>query len=568
MRYIQDPNNPRRRIEISDDTTSRPAVAPSRTTSNPSYSTPSSTYSSRRSYSENGSLPISILCLLAFLICFITFIVFASSETLMRSGYIASYIIVFISALATGALGLTSTILIIKYSDDYDWDEQSAPSRVFLIMSMFLAVLMVLLCALFYTAGIFAFPEARAADITLAVILYILFAAQMIAIFCTFNSGYDTSGATKAFSGIAIGVAVLFIVLHLTAFSNISPPALRGQITATSSRSSITLGGSGHSTSVSFEISVTGGSGNFRYQFSASLESPNFSVPAQREGASPQTFSVQRTRSAHSSATLTVTITDLNYRTVDRVTITIITQPDPPPPPSCFVTGTLVTLADGSQVPVEKLRGDELLLVWNFHTGSFDSAPIIFIDSAPEHYFEIIDLRFAGNSYVRIIYEHGFWNFTLNRFVWITAENARNYIGHYFKRHVTEINGELAWERVRLLDVNIYHEYTVAWSPVTFSHFSLYVNSLFSVPGATQVFLNIFEVEPNTMRYCMEFYYNAIEEFGLLSFEEFNEVMPDLLEVFFQAFNGRYFRISMGKGLLSWDDLFYLIDRYAKFLVV
>lgn len=46
----------------------------------------------------------------------------------------------------------------------------------------------------------------------------------------------------------------------------------------------------------------------------------------------------------------------------------------------CLAEGALITLADGSQVPVEKLTGNEQLLVWNLKTGTFDSAPILFID--------------------------------------------------------------------------------------------------------------------------------------------------------------------------------------------
>ena len=41
---------------------------------------------------------------------------------------------------------------------------------------------------------------------------------------------------------------------------------------------------------------------------------------------------------------------------------------------SCVAEGTLITLADGSQVPVENLTGGEMLLVWNLYTGSFDIA--------------------------------------------------------------------------------------------------------------------------------------------------------------------------------------------------
>ena len=50
---------------------------------------------------------------------------------------------------------------------------------------------------------------------------------------------------------------------------------------------------------------------------------------------------------------------------------------------SCVAEGTMITLADGSQIAVENLTGNELLLVWNLFTGTFDIAPILFIDIYP-----------------------------------------------------------------------------------------------------------------------------------------------------------------------------------------
>ena len=64
----------------------------------------------------------------------------------------------------------------------------------------------------------------------------------------------------------------------------------------------------------------------------------------------------------------------------------------------CVATGTLITLSDGSQVPVEKLTGDEMLLVWNMYTGDFDSAPILFIDQDDYKEYEVINLKFSDGT--------------------------------------------------------------------------------------------------------------------------------------------------------------------------
>lgn len=59
---------------------------------------------------------------------------------------------------------------------------------------------------------------------------------------------------------------------------------------------------------------------------------------------------------------------------------------------SCIAAGSLITLADGRRVTVESLTGKEELLVWNLYTGTYDIAPILFIDSDPQVLYEVIKL--------------------------------------------------------------------------------------------------------------------------------------------------------------------------------
>ena len=88
----------------------------------------------------------------------------------------------------------------------------------------------------------------------------------------------------------------------------------------------------------------------------------------------------------------------------------------------CVAEGSMITLADGSQKAVEDLTGDEELLVWNMFTGEFDSAPIVFIDSDPESYYEVINLYFSDGTTVKVISEHAFWDVNLNEYVFLRSQ--------------------------------------------------------------------------------------------------------------------------------------------------
>lgn len=233
-------------------------------------------------------------------------------------------------------------------------------------------------------------------------------------------------------------------------------------------------------------------------------------------------------------------------------------------PQACVAEGSMITLADGSQKPVEELTMDDMLLVWNHHTGDFDVAPMVFIDSDPIDEYEIIHLYFSDGTDVKVIYEHAFWNATLNRYVFIRDGESTQYIGDWFNKQTYDSDCNMIWENVQLVDVQIYTEQTTAWSPVTFSHLNFYVSGMLSMPGATTGLINIFEVEADTMQYDMVAYLADIEEYGLFTYEEFAEIIP-VPEIIFEAFNGQYLKVSIGKGLIDMDGLIALIERYADF---
>lgn len=230
---------------------------------------------------------------------------------------------------------------------------------------------------------------------------------------------------------------------------------------------------------------------------------------------------------------------------------------------SCVAEGTLITLADGKQVPVESLTGKEQLLVWNLYTGTFDTAPILFIDKDPAYLYKVINLSFSDGTIVKVISEHGFWDYNLNKYVYLD-ENASQYIGHWFNKQTTDSEGNLTWEQVQLTNVTITQEYTTAWSPVTYGHLCYYVNGMLSMPGATEGLINIFEVDSETMTYNQQAFANDIETYGLFTYEEFYELIPVPEEVF-NAFNGQYMKVAFGKGLLTENDLAELYGRYSDF---
>ena len=204
-----------------------------------------------------------------------------------------------------------------------------------------------------------------------------------------------------------------------------------------------------------------------------------------------------------------------------------------------------------------------MLLVWNLSTGTFDAAPILFIDSDSEQMYEVVHLTFSDGTVVNVISEHAFWDIDLNKYVYL-RKDAQQYIGHWFSKQTADENGNLISTSVKLVNVGVTMEYTSAWSPVTYGHLCYYVNGMLSMPGGITGLFNIFDVDSETMMYDAEQMAADISQYGLFTYEEFAEIIPVSQEVF-DAFNAKYFKVAIGKGLIDMEGIAKLAADYAEF---
>jgi len=227
----------------------------------------------------------------------------------------------------------------------------------------------------------------------------------------------------------------------------------------------------------------------------------------------------------------------------------------------CIVEGTLITLANGKQVAVEDLTGEETLLVWNLETGKYDEAEIAYIVNHGKIAAErkIIHLYFSDGTDIEIISDHGFYNLDLNKLIYINGMNYEEYIGHWF---VTQkIGTEKEWNKAQLIDVKIEERTTVAYEVVTYEHLTCFTNGLLSISSLLNPFCNIFEVDAETLSYDKELMEKDIEKYGLFTYEEFKDKLP---EYAFKLYHVDYVKVALGKGLTSWEEIEFLIKYYHE----
>ena len=71
-------------------------------------------------------------------------------------------------------------------------------------------------------------------------------------------------------------------------------------------------------------------------------------------------------------------------------------------------------------------------------------------------------------------------------------------------------------------------------------------------------------VPANTKGYkSILFTEDDIEKYGLFTYEDFQDLVS--YEIYC-SFPTQYFKVAIGKGILTWEDLYYYIERYAPLM--
>lgn len=226
----------------------------------------------------------------------------------------------------------------------------------------------------------------------------------------------------------------------------------------------------------------------------------------------------------------------------------------------CIIEGTEVLLASGEMRKVEELNSNDCLLVFNHEKGKLISARLFFnyhqnednIVTAP-----ILDLRFDDGTQIGIHVDHGFFDLTLGKYVYINKDNYQGFIGHDF---VTVDCGKLG--KTRLVSGVVSIRTVRVYSPVSVYHLNVITNGLLSITGEIEGWFNYFDYD-SSLAYDKNKKQADIEKYGLYTYDEFKDYIRkeifDLLPI-------PYLKISVGKGLTTKEKIIEVMKKYLSFM--
>lgn len=227
---------------------------------------------------------------------------------------------------------------------------------------------------------------------------------------------------------------------------------------------------------------------------------------------------------------------------------------------SCILPSSLIMLPDGSHKQAGLLKPGDIVMSFNHETGRLEPTEIIINDDIdePEQTYDVIHLIFDNGNETDIVYEHGFFDLTLNKYVYLHTYDACNFIGHefvFFKNSNSQI------ERIKLIQVIINKMVTRVCSPVTANNLNIISDNMLSMAGGITGLFNIFEYENKSLKYDIKKKNEDIKKYGLLDYPSFDKYLSKEL---YDKLPCKYMAISIGKGFISWNTIQSYIDRWAR----
>lgn len=224
---------------------------------------------------------------------------------------------------------------------------------------------------------------------------------------------------------------------------------------------------------------------------------------------------------------------------------------------SCFAEGTRILMVDGSYKNIEDVKVGDIVMSWNFVTGQFEAMPVALYWYHGTSVHTVLNLEFSDRTTLRIIGTHGLFDYDLNKYIYFTADNYMDYIGHSFVIY-DAIQG---YNRITLTNAYVTSEEVGSYSLRTACNDNAFAEGLLTLTAEDfSGYLTYFEIGEN-MKYDEEKMQADIEMYGLFTYEDWLDDWSGYITCEeFIAFSGQYFKILIGKGILTYEDIFTLID--------
>ena len=213
----------------------------------------------------------------------------------------------------------------------------------------------------------------------------------------------------------------------------------------------------------------------------------------------------------------------------------------------CFAAGTPITMADGSRKPIETLKIGDVVRVFDHDTGTISTAKLFDLWKYPEKHSGAVTLHFSHGIDVTVVYGHSFFDREANKYVSVSRDNVKSYVGHEFYNV-----DDACWET--LIGYDLLDGKVDTYVITSEKHLNCVANGMLTnEDGFYTTVTNIFEygdgLKINATKKA-----DDIEKYGLWDFENMKYISQET----YDALNLKYMSVAFGKGLITPEAFAYL----------
>lgn len=216
----------------------------------------------------------------------------------------------------------------------------------------------------------------------------------------------------------------------------------------------------------------------------------------------------------------------------------------------CFSSDTIIKTNNGDKY-VYQIVANDLILSFNHITGQYEYVKIAALIYHGDKYYDVIKLKFDDGTNIEFINNHGLFDLTLNRYVDFTIDNYDSYINHTFIKYENGVNVS-----VKLIGVEIVNKKTGSYTLVSQGNINCIGNGLLNITSVLYGVYNIFEYDKNH-NFDISKMQSDIEKYGLYNYSDFDDRISYKI---FIDYGFKYFKVSIGKGYMTYNTVLYYID--------
>ncbi len=228
----------------------------------------------------------------------------------------------------------------------------------------------------------------------------------------------------------------------------------------------------------------------------------------------------------------------------------------------CLTGETLVSLADGSRKALEDVTSSDVLLAWDFYEGHVTTSTAAILFKTEPSKVDVTRTVFINEetgerTTLSIIGEHGVFDIDTGKYEYLgNNKSCRMLIDHRFA--ILNPDGTIGSAILRSLNTS--ERICRAYSPISDEHICVFAEGLLTASDAIEGIINCFEVDTKSMRYDRNQMQIDISKYGLFIYDDLHSYCCEDL---FNSLQLQYLKVAMGKELITFDILAWLIVTYV-----